>query len=202
MILCQIGVMENSIHRMGTVKVRTSGYDRIRAASQTYLDLESSLPDLVTCCRDGDAIARISALADQTYGNEKADYDCCVYAFEADGFCHTKIGISHIPLKRFASIQQALFSDLKIAGLLWASSHNIARKIERLVFRAVDEMNIRARGEWISTHGDEAMELILKAARFAKVDVADSASAINNLSARVKALFDIKRSAREMIVSS
>ncbi len=198
--VCQIGVMGNSIYRAGTVQVRTSGYDRVRAAAQTYLDLDSPLPDLIAVCRDAAAIARISALADQTYGNEKADYDCCVYAFEADGYCHTKIGISHIPLKRFAAIQQALFSDLKIAGLVWVSSHSLARKIERLVFRAADEMNIHARGEWLSTHGDEAMEIILKAARYAEANVADSQSALDNLSARVKALFDVKRSVREAIV--
>lgn len=193
--------MEDCIYVPGTRRVRATGYDRIRAAPQFFLDLNAPIARLRAACRDADSINKMAALMQRTYGNEKADYDCCVYAVEAEGHGHTKVGISHVPLTRFITLQQAHFADLKIAGIVWAKDYRAAEKIEKLVLRAAEEMNIRARGEWLATDGDEVFELIIKAARYAGKEISDSAKAMENLSARVRALFDIKRATREILVT-
>lgn len=192
MLLWQISLMGIRAYKASTVHVSVNGFHRDAEARQRHFDLSSDLEQLIPLCREPDGIARMEGFMLETYGGEKADYNCAIYAIEAQGFRHTKVGISHKPVHRTIGMQTSHFAPLQMVGCVWAADYKAAEKIERLVIRAAKEMRIHARGEWLNATGEEVIHLILKAARFAKAKVCDGDMAMQNLTARATAMADMR----------
>ena len=104
-----------------------------------------------------------------------AEFDTCsVYAIGAENFGHTKVGITCNPLPRIRQLQTSNFATLRIHALLWFDTWEAAEEVEKLVFRAASEMNIKGRGEWLVASPKDAFALVLKAARYAGHPCRDS----------------------------
>lgn len=179
-------------YKASTVRVGLSGSHREAEARQRHFDLSADLDELVHLCCEPEGIARMEGFMLETYSGERADYNCAVYAIEACGFRHTKVGVSHKPVHRALGMQTSHFAPLQMVGCVWAADNRAAEKIERLVIKAAKEMRILARGEWLNTDGEEVLRLILKAARYANVKVCDGAMAMQNLTERASALAGVK----------
>lgn len=159
---------------------------------QNFFDWDGDLSPQVAACRNREDMEKICGFMLAAYGNEKATYDCAVYVVEAIGFGFCKIGMSHQPLGRINALRVGHFADLRFAGMVWTRDHKAAEKIEGLALRACKEMNIHARGEWVMSTATEALEIVLKAARYAGASVCDSGMALSNITDRASALIDIK----------
>ena len=186
--------MGNRAYTNYSTSVRAVGYSRQARASQKCFDFSQDLDELVSAASNLDRLGEIEGVMRRMNYADRGDHDCAVYAAEAVGFGHVKIGVSSTPIKRLEVLQIANFADLKLVGLVWASSEKAAANIERLALRAAKEMEWKANGEWVKSTAEEAIELIVKAARFADARVYGTPEAMANMVARANALADMKAS--------
>lgn len=149
-------------------------------------DLSGDLREAHEACRDTIGLQSIMKIMASRGAWTDVFETCSVYVVSAEGFGHTKVGISCNPIPRLKQLQCANFAKLRYHALLWFDNWTDAERAERLVFKAADEMGIRARGEWLTTDSDEAFTLALKAARYANLPCRDSRTHLLDLQEGLK----------------
>lgn len=85
-----------------------------------------------------------------------------VYVIGLEGEPRCKIGYSNNPQRRMASLQTALWAEVKCFALFWAPQF-VASQIELCALRLAKRHNLRLRGEWVNLPPDEAVGLVLTA---------------------------------------
>jgi len=194
--------MENCAYTQVVRKFRPNPHAYPIECNQKFFNPRCAIAPQVSLCRQAEPNAKMAGLMAEIFDSNQSKASTSVYAIEAvgEGFC--KVGISAIPLRRRAHLQNAHYAELKIGGLVWTEKCPDAEKIERLVLRAAREMGIHVRGEWLATDASEVLELAIKAARHADVLISDSAMAMNNLTARVNSLYSRRRQERAYVLEA
>lgn len=152
-----------------------------------FLQPEVDLAAMASACREPEAIARACGITSATNTDGKNKAECAVYVFGVEGEQVSKIGISHCPIQRLAGLQACHWAGLYLHAVLWSPTRK-AETIEQTALQAADEMGVRLRGEWVGMLPDEAFETVLKAARYARVPVCDSAAWLSNYRLRLDSM--------------
>lgn len=171
--------------------VVTGSINRLYADSEV-LDLSGDLDQAVAACMDGAEIYKSANLTRILWNTEVRHAAQCVYVIGPvdPGIDIHKIGFGHSPSARLTAIQVGNWHRLEVKALLWV--YGGANKIEQTALRAAGEMDLRLGGEWVDMSARDATELALKAARYEKADVSDSAAYLRNLGSRAEAVAKTK----------
>lgn len=138
------------------------------------------------------AVEAITSIPDNHRAMELASrlgmggYGSAIYIIGPEDCSAVKIGQAADPKLRLSQLQVGNWNDLYVHGLLWVDRAPGA--VEMYAHQAAKEMNWSIRGEWVKASIEEAAELVLKAARFAKLACYDSAIWMENWSDRLEAL--------------
>lgn len=95
----------------------------------------------------------------------------CVYVIAPDGQWPVKVGISHCPSSRLASLQVGNWKRLEVAHCFWTHTEADARLIEQAVHRDYTEQQKWLLGEWVDTRPADARERVEWAALINGIDV-------------------------------
>lgn len=191
--------MEKCVYTIRKVPYVLGGeYGASLISEQKYISEKANIDDAMALCTNQDAIKKASELMSKVRVSDKDLNLHAVYAMESPCGKYCKVGITMDPTKRLKQFQTSHWGVLKFYCLAWSSLKS-CEKIERLVLKAGAEMGISENGEWLSTDGHEATELIIKAARYAGAEIADSTAMVSNFNIRVKDLYADRRSKREKV---
>lgn len=164
-----------------TVSVRSSmRQGRVEAHSKIKVfDTAVCAPEILArAAMDDEANAKASVCC-KSWGGAQ-----CVYVISANEGESSKIGVTGDPLARLASLQTANWQPLTIAALFWLQSGRYLSesrlKVEATALRAAREMGVLLSGEWVDLDPIDAAELVVKAAKYEKIDIVDSAQWIEN----------------------
>ena len=147
----------------------------------------------VASCMDTAAILDAGRFAQSCGLDRLENMPSCVYVIgpsEIPGI--NKIGISNNPISRLCGLQIGNWNRLAIKALIWTNDG--PGELENLSHKAALEMGVSINGEWVALDDRGATELVLKAARFSKTHVADSALHMENMVTRASALRGLRNS--------
>lgn len=182
---------DRALHKAITISLKRGGTGRSFTAQVQALDLTGDLGAAARILQDGPANTRAMSLASKMCASKAMSPCQAVYLIAPDdGLEVVKVGTAADPACRLVTLQIGNWNKLAVHGLLWLDRG--AGGVERLVHEAAKEMGIAVRGEWLSCSLAEASELVLKAARFAKIPCYDSDIWIKNWASRVDALAESK----------
>ena len=170
------------LHRPITIRLKRGNLGRAFRAEVMALDLRGDLSQAARLLLDGPSNFRAMELAAKLGGGSFS----AVYLIAPTDHGVVKIGVANDPKLRLSTLQIDNWNDLAVLGLLWFD--RAAGEAKRLALLAAAEMGMALRGEWIEASLDEAAELVLKAARYAKLPCYDSGIWIENWANRVDAL--------------
>lgn len=170
-----------------TVPIRTQhGFLHVEVDALDCADVKAT----AALCMDGPANYRAMQLARKLAEDRAKWMPSAVYVICPHDIPVAKIGIGTDPGDRLCQIQIGCWHRLSVMALLWLDTG--AYQIEQLALKAAKEMDIYLRGEWVSATPQEACELVVKAARYSRLPVYDSATWIENWSARVDAVVEAR----------
>lgn len=188
--------MTNPALRKVKVSVFPGGAGDPAQAEVDALDLSGDLAPIVATCMDEPANFRAMELARRLFDGRTRYAPMAVYVIAPDEIDVAKVGFASNPVIRLTSLQIGNWNRLTVRALLWVDAQ--AAVIEKLVHQAAKEMEIYLRGEWLAASPFDATELVLKAARHAKLPCYDSVTWMNNLGARSQALAEHRHYARRI----
>lgn len=115
----------------------------------------------------------------------------CVYVIAPDGKWPVKVGISHSPRSRLATLQVGNWKRLEVAYCFWVESMADALLIEREVHKDYADQNKWLLGEWIDARPQEARERIEWAALSLSIEASRSVppEAVDYVKAKIEALW-------------
>jgi hypothetical protein len=173
------------VHTVQRVKVAPMNGDPF-STDLKFLNLADGVDEQhVALCMEPQSLAAACDLAARIH-RDKHYLDSACYVVGPDDAEICKIGVAGHPIKRLDGLQCGNWHDLKIHGLCWFESGSVVA--EQTALAAAKEMGISVRGEWVMAAPRDAVELVLKAARYKALKCADSGAWLNNWSTRVEVL--------------
>lgn len=174
---------ELGLHRAISITLKRGRHGPSYSTKVQALDLRGSLDKAVCALTSIEDNQRAMELASRL---GMGGYGSSVYIIGPKDGSVVKIGQAADPKLRLSTLQVGNWHDLFVHGLLWVDRGPGA--IECYAHKAAKEMNWSVRGEWFNASIEEAAELVLKAARYAKIPCYDSAIWLKNWSDKLEAL--------------
>lgn len=165
---------------------RSASSRRKYHSEENCFKLGQDLSGFADLCREPESIAKACGFTSQMREEEIGGRHG-LYVVGVDGIPVSKIGVSRCPVLRRDCLQQNHWADLSLHAVLWCCVKK-AETIEGTALKAAEEMGVRLNGEWVAMEPSEALELLLKAARYTKLPVCDSATWMANWNVRTRAL--------------